>query len=131
MVCNRLLEPEIHDDEVWGDPDHDSEDDEEYVTYLEANLNLRFKPGLFACPLVWETSIPLHSRLRETVRPQGSRGLQVTKMVLNTFAISNRRDMFVYSEKKNIFYFKIRDVISNSGAGNRSHNLDDSLGISR
>ena len=59
--CNRLLEPETSDDEVWGG--HDSDQDEsEYVTYLEANLNVRFKPGLFSCPLVWETSIPLHPR---------------------------------------------------------------------
>ena len=59
--CNRLLEPETSDDEVWGG--HDSDQDEnEYVTYLEANLNVRFKPGLFSCPLVWETIIPLHPR---------------------------------------------------------------------
>ena len=60
-TCNRLLESETSDDEVWGGHDSDQEETE-YVTYLEANLNVRFKPGLFACPLVWETSIPLHPR---------------------------------------------------------------------
>ena len=65
-TCNRLLEPEVADEVNWTSSkrrNSDNEDDEEEnITYLEANLNVRFKPGLFACPLVWETSIPLHIR---------------------------------------------------------------------
>ena len=68
-----------------------AEEDEDEVTYLEANRNMRFRPGIFACPLVWETDLSLHPRLREPASQNqnnlGSRGLHVTRMVLNTFSI--------------------------------------------
>lgn len=56
-ICNRLLEPESNE-EAWTISENMND-------YLEANLNVSLKPGLFACPLVWETDIPLHPRLRE------------------------------------------------------------------
>ena len=123
------MEPE----EAWDacidfeeESDSDADSDQE-VTNLEANLNFRFKPGVFACNLVWETDIPLHSRLRESVTGS-SRGLHVTRMVLNAFAVTNRKNMFAYcDDRKNIFYFKLHEVI-----GKKSNDLmDDSFGISR
>lgn len=121
-TCNRLLEPEQNEEVLWSmsrnnhdaaaDDSDEADEGEENVTYLEANLNVRFKPGLFACPLVWEKSIPLHSRLRESIGNH-SRGLQVTRMVLNAFAVANRKNMFAYcDDRKNIYYFKIKEVIT-------------------
>ena len=125
-MCNRLLEPESNE-EIWGaqnrgcsEDESDSEDEQSHneVTYLEANLNMRYKPGTFACPLMWSYDFPLHMRLREaagaTAASAGSRGLGVTRMVLNNFSVMNRKNMFVYrDDRKNIFYFKITEVITN------------------
>ena len=42
----------------------------------------------------------------------GSRGLQVTRMVLAPQAVTNRKDMYAYcDDRKNIYYFKIREII--------------------
>ena len=134
-MCNRLLEPESNE-EIWssqkskGGPededDTDSEDEEPHneVTYLEANLNMRYKPGTFACPLMWSIDLPLHLRLRESatsgvasaasVASAGSRGLHVTRLFLNSFSVTNRKNMFAFrDDRKNIFYFKIQEVITN------------------
>ena len=123
-MCNRLLEPESNE-EIWGaqnrgsEDESDSEDDQPHneVTYLEANLNMRYKPGTFACPLMWTYDLPLHMRLRESAASAasaGSRGLHVTRMVLNSFSVMNRKNMFAYrDDRKNIFYFKINEVITN------------------
>ena len=80
---------------------------------------LRYKPGTFACPEKWSIDLPLHLRLREsaagpTAASAGSRGLHVTRMVLNSFSVMNRKNMFAYrDDRKNIFYFKINEVITN------------------
>ena len=132
-LCNRLLEPETCNEEIWsskkdqkrsenegGENSSDSEDEEpqsdEEVTYLEANLNMRYKPGTFTCPLMWSIDLPLHLRLRESATSNisaGSRGLHVTRMVLNSFSVPNRKNMFAYrDDRKNIFYFKIQEYIT-------------------
>lgn len=125
-MCNRLLELESNE-EIWAqnradEDETDSEDEQPHneVTYLEANLNMRYKPGTFACPLMWSIDLPLHMRLRESAGASaaasagGSRGLHVTRMVLNSFSVTNRKNMFAYrDDRKNIFYFKINEVITN------------------
>lgn len=98
----------------------EDDDDEEEVTYLEANLNPSFRPGIFACPVVWETDLSLHPRLREPASTNqanlGSRGLHVTRMVLNTDSVTNRKNMFAYKDDcKNIFYIKVSEVIRDTG----------------
>ena len=55
-TCNRLLEQEKTDD-IFFDPSrhqqHELEEDDS--PYLEANLSVKFSPGQFKCPEVWET----------------------------------------------------------------------------
>jgi len=86
------------------------------VTFLEANLNVRFKPGKFSCsPPVWQTNFPLHPRVKQTQGGHhgGSIALHALKNVLNAFAVTNRSNMFVYRDAEgNIFYIKIAEIIS-------------------
>ena len=86
------------------------------VTFLEANLNVRFKPGSFSCsPPVWQTNFPLHPRVKQTQGGHhgGSIALHALKNVLNAFAVTNRSNMFVYRDAAgNIFYIKIAEIIS-------------------
>ena len=73
-------------------------------------------------------------RLREVIANGGSRGLQVTRMVLAASAVTNRKDMFAYcDDRKNIFYFKIRESITGGGTRYPSGTsaVDDGFGISR
>ena len=60
-LCNRLLEQENTED-IFRDPSrlgHEGEEDGE-SPYLEANLNMKFSPGQFKCPEVWETRLDLN-----------------------------------------------------------------------
>ena len=72
-------------------------------------------------------------RLREVIANGGSRGLQVTRMVLAASAVTNRKDMFAYcDDRKNIFYFKIREIITGgSRFPSGTSAIDDGFGISR
>jgi hypothetical protein len=130
--CNRLLEPESNEEAWLGHHHHQhhgheglrqqnehDDNDEDDVTYLEANLNVRFRPGIFACPLIWETDIALHPRLKEPVgHNQSSRGLQAIRMVLNASSVSNRSNMFAYRDDcKNTFYFKVFEILGSGNSG--------------
>ena len=83
---------------------------------MEANLNVRFKPGSFSCsPPVWQTNFALHPRVKQTQGGHhgGSIALHALKNVLNAFAVTNRSNMFVYRDAAgNIFYIKIAEIIS-------------------
>ena len=111
-LCNRLLEQERTDD-IFKDPSHIDHEDEDESPYLEANLNMKFSPGQFKCPEVWETKFYLHPRLKQG---QGhnphSRGLNAMKSILNCYIITNRSNMFVFKDDtKNIYYMKIAESI--------------------
>ena len=79
----------------------------------------------------------LHLRLREIIANGGSRGLQVTRMVLAPQAVTNRKDMYAYcdtrTDRKNIYYFKIREIITTGSRypSGTSGAMDDTFGISR
>ena len=53
-LCNRLLEPESTED-IFRDSSRLHHNDIDESPYLEANLNMKFAPGKFQCPEVWET----------------------------------------------------------------------------
>ena len=58
----------------------------------------------------------------------------MTRMVLAASAVTNRKDMFAYcDDRKNIFYFKIRESITGGGTRYPSGTsaVDDGFGISR
>ena len=136
-VCNRLLES---DEEVWhieagtrgfntidsGDTNKDDPDEGYQATILEASLNVRFRPGTFRCPKVWEAEFSIHPRLLQT--PQGiqlstlsasgaggSRAFHAFKSSLNQFTVDNRGNLFVYqdtSPERNIYYMKVLEIIN-------------------
>ena len=124
-MCNRLLEQESTDD-IFRDPSRLSNDtDEDDSPYLEANLNMKFTPGQFKCPEVWETKFYLHPRLKQG---QGhgsySRGLQAMKNILSCYMVTNRSNMFVYKDdKKNIFYMKMAESIQSNFTVSRQSSL--------
>jgi len=99
---------------------HDSaeEDEEEEHRIIEPNLQRRdsaefspFRPGIFGCPVLFETSFDLFHRCA-TNPGQVARLLEAT--VLHVFAVSNRRRVFVYKDESgSIFYMNL----SSSGGG--------------
>ena len=110
--CNRLLEQERTDD-IFKDPSHNDHEDDDDSPYLEANLNMKFSPGQFKCPEVWETKFYLHPRLKQG---QGhnphSRGLNAMKSILYCYMVTNRSNMFVFKDDtKNVYYMKIAESI--------------------
>ena len=120
-ICNQLLEPEASED-IWRNEDtsvtgtavpdryareRSVEDLEmESGNYLEANM--KFMPGAFACPVVWEIPFYLHPRLKIGPSATGiSRGIKALRVVLNAFSVSNRKNMFVYQNQMgNVFYLR-------------------------
>jgi len=110
-LCNRLLEPECNED-IFRDPSRHQDDFDE-SPYLEANLNMKFAPGKFQCPEVWETKFYLHPRLKQGQGHNSqSRGLQALKNILSVYLVTNRTNMFVYKDdNKNIFYLKMSETI--------------------
>lgn len=70
-----------------------------------------FSPGSFGCPVKYKTSFPLYDR---SVASQVVLSLEVS--VLHSFAVSNRRGIFVYKdESDSIFYMKLKEVVGNNG----------------
>ena len=134
-VCNRLLES---DEEVWqidagtrninilgsDDPNKADPDEGYQATILEESLNVRFRPGTFRCPKVWEAEFTIHPRLLQT--PQGiqmttsqgttgSRAFHAFKSSLGPFLVNNRSNLFVYqdtSQSRNIYYMKVLEIIN-------------------
>lgn len=87
-----------------------SEASDEYESYPPdlAEANLKFKPGYFSCPVVWETPFVLHPRLKTGPGKSGiSRGILALKNILDKFSVANRDNMFVYQDKNsNVFYLR-------------------------
>ena len=62
----------------------------------ETDLEQLFRPGIFSCPIVFRTSFDLFHRCA-TNPSQVARKLEGT--VLHSFAVSNRRNVFVYKDE--------------------------------
>jgi hypothetical protein len=70
-----------------------------------------FNPGSFGCPVKFKTSFLLYHRC---VATQVIRSLEAS--VLDSFAVSNRRGVFVYKDESDaIFYMKLKATGSNEG----------------
>ncbi|CAG8453507.1 6017_t:CDS:10 [Cetraspora pellucida] len=69
------------------------------------NVSKKFKVGQFECPLVYRQTFPLHWRLKPNNAING-----IESSVLNSFAVNNRKHMFVYAKENSIVYIKISEV---------------------
>lgn len=65
----------------------------------------KFAYGQFECPLVYKTIFPLHWRLRPNQALAG-----ITSSLLNWFAVSNRKHMYVVPDKDHIVYIKLSEI---------------------
>ncbi|CAM1294270.1 SZT2 (predicted), partial [Pycnogonum litorale] len=122
-MCQKLLVPETNDD-IWKQGassatlGHHLQDSQEYEAdaeytggnYLEATM--KFKPGAFACDVVWETYFVLHHRLITGHAHGGmSRGIQALRTLLNSISVNNRTNMFVYREPSgSVFYLRLHEL---------------------
>jgi hypothetical protein len=62
-----------------------------------------FLPGQFVCPQVYAIYMPLHQRLDAEVAMRA-----LVQMALHPFSVTNRKNVFVYKEKKgNVFYLEL------------------------
>ena len=66
----------------------------------ETDMDQLFRPGVFSCPVVFQTSFDLFHRCA-TNPSQVARKLEGT--VLHSFAVSNRRNVFVYKDETGKF----------------------------
>ncbi|XP_076055800.1 KICSTOR complex protein SZT2-like isoform X3 [Oratosquilla oratoria] len=125
-MCSRLLEPETSDD-IWKHEETSMmpslsrgklSEDSEYQDYLPATK--KFKPGAFACPVVWETKFDLHPKVKlvagkgVTKGAQGhSKGMQALRTVMDHMAVHKRKNMFVYEDSSgkgtNVFYLRLKE----------------------
>jgi len=117
-ICDDLLEPDLARDS-WetsksrsssykGKKISSKEKLQKNVTiniFLdEALRDANFKPGAFACNVVWETQFVLHPRLKTG---PAKRGIQALETVLSRFPVNNRKNMFVYQDNlQNVFYLR-------------------------
>ncbi|XP_022100207.1 KICSTOR complex protein SZT2-like isoform X2 [Acanthaster planci] len=97
----RIGKPSLDDDE--DDIDQAQKD------YLVAAME--FNPGHFACDLMWNTHLSIHARLYTGHRGgSSSPGMQALISALSAFAVSNRRNMFVFRETSGgVFYLRLFD----------------------
>ncbi|KAF9955770.1 hypothetical protein BGZ72_003419 [Mortierella alpina] len=114
--CSKYLVPSEDtdpnaDSESGSDSDQVSQDDEALVTggskpTDEGQALRKFKPGEFACPMVYRVAWPLHWR----VKP-GQATKSVAHLVLYPFGVQNRKNFFVvesqddHDENKKIVVF--------------------------
>jgi hypothetical protein len=72
------------------------------------NLYDSFKPGVFSCPVVFRSEFDLYYRCASNPS-QVARTLEAT--VLHSFAVSNRRSIFVYKDESGaIFYMSLQAI---------------------
>ncbi|CAG8534715.1 5243_t:CDS:10, partial [Dentiscutata heterogama] len=119
--CSKYLVPPNPDDS--SDSESSSEDndlstgDNYLVDVLsktqdddgQLNVSKKFKVGQFECPLVFKQKFPLHWRLKPNNAIRG-----IESSVLNSFAVNNRKHMFVYAKENSIVYIKISEVDTSS-----------------
>ncbi|CAM4873794.1 unnamed protein product [Rotaria socialis] len=125
-LCNSLLVPPGETDEISIETD---------APILTANLKIT--PGTFACDELWRHSFPLHLRLRPHLQTmssyKSSSGYHPGSLIreltttFNSFAVHNRKNLFVYRGEPNNYYMRFReDTLPPS----TSSYVDDSLVLS-
>ena len=68
---------------------------------------MRFQPGHFSCEVKWQARFALHPRLRGSAHGI-TPGLAYLRQALETFAVTNRINMFVFKDPKlnHVFYLR-------------------------
>ncbi|KAI8144511.1 hypothetical protein BJV82DRAFT_70230 [Fennellomyces sp. T-0311] len=105
--CSKFLEPRVENTAVMESSDEDSsEDDDNMYTVSGSDGSLvatgKFKPGQFACPVIYTKRFPLHWRLQSNVALK-----YLTADVLRLFVVRNRPNMYVIERDNSIVYCKI------------------------
>ncbi|KAJ3047028.1 hypothetical protein HK097_000305, partial [Rhizophlyctis rosea] len=109
-----LAHTDSSDDELSGSQPSTSEDD------IDAPTRSGFSIGRFACPMVFQHVYPVHWRLR----PQYA--LSNVVLALQPLAIGNRRDMFVFSGKEQVFYMRLAvETIEIEGVRDEDRETED------
>ncbi|KAF8937365.1 KICSTOR complex protein szt2 [Dissophora ornata] len=105
------------DSESSSESDQLSQEDDVLVTggskpADESQTQRKFKPGEFACPLVYRVAWPLHWR----VKP-GQAAISVALLGLHPFAVHNRKNFFVVESqddhdqtKKTVVFLRLSEV---------------------
>ncbi|KAG0371247.1 hypothetical protein BGZ54_008251 [Gamsiella multidivaricata] len=138
--CSKYLVPSDDtdpdaDSESGSDSDQLSQEDEALVTGGSrppdnAQVQRKFKPGEFACPLVYRVSWPLHWR----VKP-GQATMSVAALVLHNFAVQNRKNFFVVESqddhdetRKIVVFLRLSEVEVQPEQGSSTLAGDDARG---
>ncbi|KAF0309638.1 KICSTOR complex protein SZT2 [Amphibalanus amphitrite] len=118
--------------QVDGDPMvYIGETDQHNLHHQEANV--RYQPGHFSCDVRWQARFALHPRLRGAAHG-ATPGLAYLRQALETFAVSNRLNMFVFKDPKlgDVFYLRLRECSGSgghpSGDSASAVSLDERLG---
>lgn len=98
---------------IPGDGDLDEwKSGEEKTGNRENSSGSLFNPGSFSCPVKFKTSFPLYHRC-----VAGQVIVSLEASVLDSFAVSNRRGVFVYKDESDaVFYMKLKAAGSDEGA---------------
>ncbi|CAG8576020.1 1189_t:CDS:10 [Gigaspora margarita] len=115
--CSKYLVPPNPDDSSDSESSSEDNDLSTVDNYLvdvlsktqdddgQLNVSKKFKVGQFECPLVYRQTFSLHWRLKPNNAIRG-----IESSVLNSFAVNNRKHMFVYAKENSIVYIKISEV---------------------
>ncbi|XP_017776135.1 PREDICTED: protein SZT2-like [Nicrophorus vespilloides] len=123
-ICNELLEP-ADNYQDWSEKSQntfrstsmdETLDDAELFQATHIESTVKFKVGYFSCPVVWAIPFTLHQRLKTGPNKPGlSIGISALKTVLEKFSVTNRNNMFVYSDSNDdVFYLRLHENSMNS-----------------
>ncbi|KAF9276364.1 hypothetical protein BGZ68_010069, partial [Mortierella alpina] len=116
LVPSEDTDPNV-DSESGSDSDQASQGDEALVTggskpVDESQALRKFKPGEFACPMVYRVAWPLHWRVKPGLATKS-----VAHLVLHPFAVQNRKNFFVVESqddhdenKKIVVFLRLNEV---------------------
>ncbi|KAG2227474.1 hypothetical protein INT45_007499 [Circinella minor] len=122
-ICSKFLEPHIigPTSTPLDSSDDNSEDEDNIYTVSENDGSLvatgKFKPGQFACPVIYTKQFPLHWRLQPNVALKYLRA-----DVLRLFVVRNRPNMYVIERSGSIVYCKIFERELNDGSNIKADN---------
>ena len=101
-IASSFLIPGDVDLDEWNSDDDMTEDRRETASATDVS-----SPGAFSCPVKFKTSFPLYHRCVSTQVV-----LSLEASVLHSFAVSNRRGIFVYKDESGaIFYMTLRATV--------------------
>ncbi|CAG8752773.1 2302_t:CDS:2, partial [Racocetra fulgida] len=134
--CSKYLvrpDPDDSSDSESSPEDNDLSSEDNYLVDVlsktqnddgQNNVSKKFKVGQFECPLVYRQTFPLHWRLKPNNAING-----IESSVLNSFAVNNRKHMFVYAKESSIVYIKISEVGPDDKIDDASRSTNSSQNI--